>query len=679
MSQPFATESTPQPNQEVALFQPSFDHLQAALCSGLTATWFWDIVSDKLYGDPALFNLLGIGQDKINLPSHIFTDVIHPDDRQRVINLIDEAKINGTHFEADYRVITARSASKWVFSRGQFTYNEQHEPVAFSGILINVSDRKEVELKARMADEALRLAIESAQLGTWDYNLLTDELIWSDRTRELFGLPASTPVSYPAFLQCLHPDDREATNQAVQVVMQPGSTGHFHHEYRTVGFTDTAHLRWLRANGHVFFTESKVPYRFIGTVVDITADRQNKETLQQRVDEQTRALEQQAHQLRTTLNASLNSIIAMTAVRDDQNVIVDFMIHTANKAVSQSLFKTPEELIGRSLLTIFPGNKDNGFFDLYARVVNSGQSEQTSQYYRDELGLEGWFEISAVKQDGESVVVTFNNITDLKQSEQTAQQQATELNAANIELKRSNESLQQFAHIASHDLQEPLRRIQSFSDLLQSQFADSLSDGEKDMVRRIQKSAGRMQSLVKDLLFYSQLSSQSDSFKLVSLTDIVEDVLSDLEMTITEKKATIQVAPLPEVRGNVSRLRQLFQNLIANALKFSATGIAPFVQLDFREARPDELPEPLQSATRRAFWLITVTDNGIGFDVRYKDRVFAPFQRLHSPVTYSGTGIGLAICQRVTQNHGGAIDVESEVGKGSTFKIFLPFPDAMPA
>lgn len=679
MSQPFATEPTSPPIQEAVLFQPSFDHLHAALSAGLTATWFWDVANDTLYGDYALFNLLGIEQSQTGLPAPVFTDAIHPDDRERVIDLIDEAKKKGTYFEADYRIVTAQAESRWLFSRGKFTYNQLHEPVTFSGVLINISGRKKAELTTQTADEELRLAIESTQLGTWDYNLLTGELIWSDRTKELFGLPASAPIDYALFLQRLHPDDRDVTDQAVQAAMQPGSTGHFLREYRTVDVNKGGDLRWLRTNGHVFFTEKQVPYRFIGTIVDVTADRHNKETLQQRVDEQTRALEQQAHQLRTTLDASLNSIIALTAIRDEHNTIVDFRMDMANKAVIRSLSKTPEELVGRSLLSVFPGNKENGFFELYARVVDSGQSEQTTQYYRDELGLEGWFEISAVKQDGESVVVTFNNITHLKQSEQTAQQQAAELNEANAELKRSNESLQQFAHIASHDLQEPLRRIQSFSDLLQNQFSDSLSDGEKDMVRRIQKSAGRMQSLVKDLLFYSQLSiTQPDSFRMVLLTSVVEDVLSDLEMTITEKKAVVKVPALPSVRGNASRLRQLFQNLIANALKFSSAGIAPFIQIGFREASPDELPEALRSATQRTFWLITVKDNGIGFDVRYKDRVFTPFQRLHSPVTYSGTGIGLAICQRVAQNHGGTIDVESEVGNGSTFKVFLPVPNATP-
>ncbi len=485
MSQSFATEPTSQPTQEAVLFQPSSDHLHAALRSGLTATWFWDITNDVLYGDPALFNLLGVEQNRINLPTRTFTDAVHPDDRQRVIDLIDEATKKGTCFEADYRIMTAQSAPTWFFSRGQFTYNQQHEPITFSGILINISDRKEVDLTTQMATEELRLAIESARLGIWDYNLLTGELNWSDRTREFFGLPASAPVNYQVFLQCLHPDDRDATDQAIQAIKQSGGTGHFLHEYRTVSVVDRENVRWLRSSGRVFFTEKQEPYRFIGMVVDITADKHSEKTLQQRVDKQTRALEQQAHQLRTTLDASLNSIIAITAVRNEQNTIVDFRMDTANKAVIHSLSRTPEELVGQSLLTVFPGNKDNGFFDLYVRVVNSDQSEQTTQYYHDELGLEGWFEISAVKQDGESVVVTFNNITHLKQSEQTAQQQAAKLNEANAELKRSNESLQQFAHIASHDLQEPLRRIQSFSDLLRTQFSDSLSDGEKDMVQRI--------------------------------------------------------------------------------------------------------------------------------------------------------------------------------------------------
>jgi PAS domain S-box-containing protein len=508
-------------------------------------------------------------------------------------------------------------------------------------------------------------------MGTWDFRPLTDEMIWSDRTKELFGLPASAPVDYTVFLQGIHPDDREAADRSIQAALRAESSEPFNLEYRTLGIHD-GQLRWIRSNGQVFRNEQGVVYQFIGTVIDITADKENETLLQQRVEEQTRTLEKQAHQLRTTLDASINSIIAMTALRDDANAIVDFMMDTANEAVIKSNFMTPDQIIGRKLLTVFPGNKENGFFDLYVRVAETGQAEQSSQYYRDEFGLEGWFEVSAVKQGNNGVVVTYNNITERKQAELAAQQQEKELKEANAELHRSNENLQQFAHIASHDLQEPLRRIQAFSDILQNQFVDSLSDGERDMVRRIQKSARRMQMLIKDLLLYSQLSTQRDSFTTIALTEVLADVVTDLEMTITEKNATIDASLLPNVYGSAPRLRQLFQNLITNALKFCPPGVSPLIQIRFRAAQLNEFPPALHDQTSQPFWLITVADNGIGFEERYKDRIFTPFQRLHNPATYSGTGIGLAICQRVVESHGGAIDVSSERGKGSTFKVFLP-------
>ncbi len=219
-------------------------------------------------------------------------------------------------------------------------------------------------------------------------------------------------------------------------------------------------------------------------------------------------------------------------------------------------------------------------------------------------------------------------------------------------------------------MQEPLRKIQAFSDILQNQFQDNLSDGERDMARRIEKAANRMQQLIKDLLAYSQVAARRDPDEPVALSDVVADVLSDLEVSIADTNATVQVAPLPTVLGNASRLGQLMQNLIANALKFRQAGRAPVIQIDVRSAQPGELPDGLPGT--RAYWLITVADNGLGFDEKYRDRIFQPFQRLHNAATYGGTGIGLAICQRVVESHGGAVAVSSHLGEGTTFMLFLP-------
>ncbi|GAB2557802.1 PAS domain-containing sensor histidine kinase [Spirosoma aerophilum] len=672
MNQPFAAQSTPLQPDEEALLRRSFDQLQTALSIGLIATWFLDIGADKVYGDVNLFRLFSVHDElgELGLPLSTFTDSIHPDDQSRVLHLIDEAIRYGQVYEAEYRIVSPNH-TRWVLARGKATYDTSNQPLTFSGVLVDVTDRKQIELRSQIAETNFRLSVEAARMGTWEFRPLTGELIWSDRTKELFGLLPSATIDYTVFLEGVHPDDREMADRAIQAILQPGGDGRFDLEYRTVGRND-GQIRWIRSNGQAFFNEQGVVHQFIGTVMDITADKENEALLKRRVEEQTHTLEQQANQLRTTLDASLNSIIAMTALRDASNTVVDFMMDTANEAVIKSNFMTPDQIIGRPLLTVFPGNKDNGFFDLYVRVVETGQPEQSSQYYRDEFGLEGWFEVSAVKQGSNGVVVTYNNITERKQAELAAQQQEKELKEANAELHRSNENLQQFAHIASHDLQEPLRRIQAFSDILQNQFVDSLSDGERDMVRRIQKSAGRMQLLIKDLLLYSQLSTQRDSFTTVALNDVLNDVVTDLEMTISEKNATVQTSPLPHIYGSASRLRQLFQNLITNALKFTQPGIAPLINIQFQEASPNELPANLIDQTNQPFWLITVSDNGIGFDERYKDRIFTPFQRLHNPANYSGTGIGLAICQRVTESHGGGIDVSSQEGKGSTFKIFLP-------
>ncbi|GAB4027783.1 PAS domain-containing sensor histidine kinase [Spirosoma koreense] len=660
-------------SDEATLLRRSYDQLQTALSIGLIATWFWDIGNDKVYGDPNLFRLFGIAEPELSagLPINTFTNVIHADDRERVQTLIEEAVGSGQIYEAEYRIIDNVFESRWVLSRGQVSFDEQRNPLSFSGVLIDVTGRKLAEGRSQVAEDQLRLALEAAQLGTWDFNLLTKELLWSDRCKELFGLSPTAHVDYSVFLQGLHPDDRDRTDRIVQRALQGENGGRYDTEYRTVGLED-GQLRWIRANGKTKFNDEGVATHFIGTVIDITDSKQAETVLQQRIARHSQELERQTQQLRTTLDASLNSIIAMTAIRDDSGTIVDFMMDTANEAVIRSNFMTPEEIIGRSMLTVFPGNKDNGFFDLYVDVVNTGKPQRSTQYYRDDLGLEGWFEVSAVKQDNDGVVVTYNNITERKQAELAAQRQATELREANAELKRSNESLQQFAHIASHDLQEPLRRIQSFSDLLKTHFADSLSDGERDMVQRIQRSAHRMQLLVKDLLTYSKLSTYREPFLPVSLNEVIQDVVNDLEMSISEKNAVVSVSDLPEVLGSASRLRQLFQNLIANALKFSPPDTTPVISIACHLAQPQELPSDLQEAVHTSYWLITVADNGIGFDERYKDRIFTPFQRLHDQAAYGGTGIGLAICQRVTESHGGAMDVSSQPGQGSTFKVFLP-------
>jgi PAS domain S-box-containing protein len=252
------------------------------------------------------------------------------------------------------------------------------------------------------------------------------------------------------------------------------------------------------------------------------------------------------------------------------------------------------------------------------------------------------------------------------------QQRTEQLQASVYDLQRSNENLQQFAYIASHDLQEPLRKIQSFGDLLRTQYADALGDGSP-YLERMQSAASRMSMLIKDLLNYSRIATTQDITAPVALSDVLDRVLSDLDLVISETSAQVSVDPLPTVVGDGSQLGQLFGNLLSNALKFRKPNQVPVIQVNVHFVSATELP-PSNTPTRlsSSYHRIDVVDNGIGFDETYVDRIFQVFQRLHGKNKYAGTGIGLAICQKVVANHGGVITARSQPGQGAIFSVYLP-------
>jgi len=223
--------------------------------------------------------------------------------------------------------------------------------------------------------------------------------------------------------------------------------------------------------------------------------------------------------------------------------------------------------------------------------------------------------------------------------------------------------LQDFASVASHDLQEPLRKIQTFADDLITNSA-GLDDDNRETLQRIQKAAGRMRSLINDLLSLSNVTSNARPSSSVDFKDLVREVLLDLEVRIKETGGRVEIGEIPNIEAESSQMRQLLQNLISNALKFHSPGRAPLVKVYGELLNGDAAAPPLCR--------ITVEDNGIGFDEKYVDRIFAMFQRLHGRSAYEGTGIGLAICRRIAEHHGGQTTARSVLGQGSTFVVTMP-------
>jgi len=236
------------------------------------------------------------------------------------------------------------------------------------------------------------------------------------------------------------------------------------------------------------------------------------------------------------------------------------------------------------------------------------------------------------------------------------------------ELSRSNRELEDFAFVASHDLQEPLRKIQAFSDRLETMFKDDLGEKGLDYIGRMKNAAQRMSNLINDLLEFSRVTTRGKEFTDTDLNNVLSEILSDLEIAIKESDTKITIDEMPVIQADPSQMHQLFLNLLSNAVKFRRPDVAPLININYQHQR-----EYSEVHGEDIEWqIITVKDNGIGFSEEYTDKIFVPFQRLHGRSQYKGTGIGLSVCRRIVERHGGTITAQSESGEGATFIIKLP-------
>lgn len=368
-------------------------------------------------------------------------------------------------------------------------------------------------------------------------------------------------------------------------------------------------------------------------------------------------VERSADQLLNFINTAHSGISYLLPVKDKDGGIIDFRFGITNNAFAAYSGQQPETVKNKLVSEYYPAYKNNGLFEQYKCTYQTGETSRFEMHYIGE-DIDAWFDIMSTKME-DGVLVTLNELTTLKKLQ-------IDLETLINQLKKSNENLQEFAYVASHDLQEPLRKIQVFSERLQKDVAEELSEENKKVFGRMIAATQRMSQLINDLLSYSQLSTKPSAFKTISLKDLLQQVITDLEATVNEKKAVISAGELPHVKGDPVQLRQLFQNLISNSLKYSKEEIPPVISLKWALVKKEI------NGLLLSFHEIEIKDNGIGFEQEEVERIFKVFQRLHGRSEYPGTGIGLAIVQKVVENHNGIISAESEPGKGATFRVYLP-------
>ncbi|MBF4487343.1 MULTISPECIES: PAS domain S-box protein [unclassified Flavobacterium] len=658
-----------------------------------------------------------------------------------------------------------------------------------SGIIVTVTEvteKVEARKKTELNEERLNIIVEASELGTWELYVKAKDLQYSNRYLEIVtGYKDAEHLTHAQLLSHVHPDDLHIREKAFKEAI---SLGNIHYEARVIW--DDQSIHWVEAKGKVFYDSENNPERLLGTVRDITDEKNHQQELE--------ASEKRFRKL------VMESPVPKAILKGK-----DMVIEMVNAAMLKNIWRKNEsDVQGKSILEVFPELKKQKYARLLNEVYSTGNvhSESESLFYiminsiehkmyidfefapqrelddtisgikitmidvtekvearkkieesekrfrsltesipqliweTDDKGnalfTSGkWFEYTGVVPNGEAAwkamihpddfdensriwnkslttgtiykadvrvlrkdgtyrwhsvigepvlnkdnkiikwVGAFTDIQTEKAFTQELEKQVTartkELEQKNVELEQMNKELQSFAYISSHDLQEPLRKIQTFATQIIEKESENLSDSGKDKFQRMQNAAQRMQTLINDLLSYSRTNIQERKFEKINLSKIIDEVKEDLKEELEQKGAIIEIDNTCEASIIPFQFRQLLYNLASNSLKFANPDIPTIIKINCEFTKGENLNN--ESLAKEANYChISISDNGIGFEPQYSKKIFEVFQRLHGKLEYTGTGIGLAIVKKIVENHNGTITAKGEKNKGATFDIYIP-------
>jgi PAS domain S-box-containing protein len=601
-----------------------------------------------VYWSPEMRKLFGAGP---NEPASVakYVESVHPDDRGPM-NLAVERAHNpaGTGvFDVAHRVIRPGGEIRWLSTRSQTLFDGDgaaRRSVRTLGAVVDITERKRVEEALRASEARLAEAQRMGRMGSWDFDLAANRILWSAEALRILEVdPAIFAATPEAFLEVVHPEDREQVRQSFARGSAPKQHGQemTHRLLLADGRVKHVTERWEAYDG-----PDGAAQRSAGTIQDVTervnaeqATRDLNAQLEARVAKRTADLSEALELNQCMLEASS---LGIAAYRETGECIL------ANEAMALVPGGTREQVLAQNFRRI-PSWQRYGLLAAALRALDTGETQANEFQMTTSFGKRAWFQIyfSRFMRGGEPhLLMTVDDITTRKTAEAA-------LTAANRELET-------FTYSVSHDLKGPLRGIVGYSRLLLQDHSERLDAEGRQFLDNVAQAAVHMDRLIDDLLAYSRLERREKHSGAVELRALIRSLLAERADEVLSRGARVSV-DVPEdavLRGDREGLAMALRNLLENALKFARPGIPPEIHVE--------------ACDTGATWQIAVRDEGIGFDMRFHDRIFTIFQRLHRPEEYPGTGVGLAIVRKAMDRMGGRVWAKSAPGQGATFYLEVP-------
>jgi PAS domain S-box-containing protein len=599
--------------------------------------WEWDFKTDKISWSDELYIIFGEERSNFTPSFDTIMQYVHPDDKDAVLFHLDECLKKCEAFSLECRVIIDE-VTKHIFIQLNVTADDNNQPCQLFGIIQDITERVQKEYEIKKFNKRFHSLSEATNDLVWDWDLITDEVWWNKNFFKAFNFnPEKGVPALNEWTRRLHPDDREKVVERLRAIRRSGIES-WQDEFRYIK-TDG---EWGTALDRAYVLKDSLgkPVRIIGAIQDIS--------VRKKAEQEIANSERRYRQIVETAQEGIWLI--------DENNYTVFV----NRKMCEMLEYSAEEMVGKLVYDLVDESEIEHVSEQIKRR-KTGVTEQHELMFRSKKGRRVWTYVSTnpvLDENGvyRGALAMVTDVTTRKQQDELLKKHEANLELKNEELRQKNRELEQFAYIASHDLQEPLRTVHSFSSQLQKQYSGQLDDLAKKYLFFIQQGSERMKTLITDLLDYSRIGRQKE-LKTIDCNELIENVIADLHTAIQESQVEIQKENLPVVNGYSTEMKQLFQNLISNAIKFRKKEVAPKVQI---------CSQPINGG-----WEFCVKDNGIGIAEEHNERIFVIFQRLHSRSEYEGTGIGLSHCKKIVELHGGKIWVNSRPGEGSSFHFTI--------